>query len=86
MSRRLLSRQLRIANLAAHLIIWLSIGFACLPFAWMVISSVRDPSEIFDLSRMFVPHKFAIEQNYGQVLGNTPILRFMLNGVIVLVD
>lgn len=75
---------LRAATAAtAHGVIWLAIGFSFVPFAWMILSSVRDPSEIFDLSHMFVPRRFAIAENYGRVLGETPILRFMLNGVIV---
>lgn len=71
------------AVILAHGVIWLAIGFACMPFAWMILSSIRDPAEIFDVSRMFVPHRLAIAENYGQVVAETPILRFMFNGAIV---
>ncbi|WP_454856796.1 carbohydrate ABC transporter permease [Rhizobium binxianense] len=71
------------ASSLAHGVIWLAIGFACLPFAWMILSSIRDPAEIFDISRMFLPRHFAATENYGRVLAETPILRFMLNGIVV---
>jgi len=74
---------MRFKAVLAHGVIWLAIGFTCLPFFWMVLSSLRDPSEIFDVSRMFLPRDFAIAENYGKVLAETPILRFMLNGVLV---
>jgi multiple sugar transport system permease protein len=67
----------------AHITIWLGIAFAGVPFLWMLISSARETSEIFDLSRMFTPQKLAIAENYGRVVNETPMLQFMFNGAIV---
>ncbi|MFA1674865.1 carbohydrate ABC transporter permease [Rhizobium mongolense] len=72
-----------IASSLSNGVIWLGISFACLPFAWMILSSIRYPAEIFDVSRMFLPRSLAIEENYGRVLSETPVLSFMLNGIIV---
>jgi multiple sugar transport system permease protein len=67
----------------AHITIWLGIAFSGVPFLWMLISSARETSEIFDLSRMFTPQKLAIAENYGRVVNETPMLEFMFNGAIV---
>lgn len=66
-----------------HITIWLGIAFATVPFLWMLVSSARETSEIFDLSRMFTPQKLAIAENYGRVVNETPMLQFMFNGAIV---
>lgn len=73
----------RAQAILAHAVVWVAIAFAALPFAWMVLTSLRDPAEIFDTSRLFVPQHFAIAENYGQALGGTPLIRFMLNGALV---
>lgn len=73
----------RAQAILAHAVIWAAIAFAALPFAWMVLTSLRDPAEIFDTSRLFVPQHFTIAENYGRVLGGTPLIRFMLNGALV---
>lgn len=73
----------RAQAILAHAVIWAAIAFAALPFAWMVLTSLRDPAEIFDTSRLFVPQHFTIAENYGRVLGVTPLIRFMLNGALV---
>ncbi|WP_370677789.1 carbohydrate ABC transporter permease [Pleomorphomonas sp. PLEO] len=73
----------RAQAILAHAVIWAAVAFAALPFAWMVLTSLRDPSEIFDTSRLFVPQHFAVAANYGQALSGTPLIRFMANGAIV---
>jgi multiple sugar transport system permease protein len=54
-----------------------------LPFVWMLLTSVRPPSEI--LSNSLNPFRGAFYgmANYSDALSTAPLVRFMLNGVIV---
>lgn len=54
-----------------------------LPFVWMLLTSVRPPGEI--LSNSLNPFRGAFHgiQNYSDALATAPLVRFMLNGVIV---
>ena len=57
--------------------------FILLPFVWMLITSIKSPSEIFDVDFSLWPKHFSAVENYGRALGKVPLLRFALNGVIV---
>lgn len=54
-----------------------------LPFYWMFLTSIRSPAEIFSVSLWPIPEKFAAVDNYSRAASQVPMLRFMLNGVIV---
>lgn len=54
-----------------------------LPFAWMLLTSIRAPDEILTSSLDPIPRSFHAVENYGEALTIAPLLRFMLNGVIV---
>ncbi|HVF65628.1 MAG TPA: carbohydrate ABC transporter permease [Casimicrobiaceae bacterium] len=54
-----------------------------MPFVWMLVTSVKAPSEVFDASYMLWPRDFYARENYQRALTQAPLLRFMLNGVIV---
>jgi len=66
-------------------VIVLAIGAAVmlLPFYWMALTSIRSPSEIFDVSLWPVPKRFDAAENYTRAATQAPMGRFMLNGVIV---
>ncbi|WP_192385115.1 carbohydrate ABC transporter permease [Mesorhizobium silamurunense] len=54
-----------------------------IPFAWMLSLSINPPGEIFRASFSFWPQHFYGIENYTQAIAKAPLLRFMLNGVIV---
>lgn len=75
--RAALSRLLPVALLT------LGAGIMLLPFYWMVLTSIRSPSEIFDVSLWPIPRDFSAFTNYLRAATQAPMGRFMLNGVIV---
>jgi multiple sugar transport system permease protein len=54
-----------------------------LPFAWMLLTSIRPPGEILSSSLNPIPGDFYGAENYADALSTAPLLLFMLNGVIV---
>lgn len=66
-----------------HLVLALGAIPMLLPFYWMFLTSIRSPSEIFDVSLWPIPRQFDAVQNYSRAASQVPMLRFMLNGVIV---
>ena len=57
--------------------------FILLPFVWMLFTSLKPAAEIFDATFRLWPKKLAASENYTFALTHAPLLRFMLNGVIV---
>ena len=66
-----------------HLVLALGAFAMLLPFYWMVLTSIRSPAEIFNVSLWPIPRKFDAAENYGRAAGQVPMARFMLNGEIV---
>ncbi|GAL35013.1 glycerol-3-phosphate ABC transporter permease protein UgpE [Vibrio maritimus] len=56
-----------------------------LPFVWMVLTSFKPEDEIFVNEIRLIPERFAAYENYSIAFSETPLVRFMLNGVIVTV-
>jgi multiple sugar transport system permease protein len=72
------------AALGRHVFLLLSAAFVLLPFVWMVNLSFRPPGEMFPATFPFgTPTHFYGVENYRTALTAVPIMRFMLNGVIV---
>ena len=69
--------------LVVHLILITGAVFILLPFVWMLITSIKSPSEIFSATFTLWPRHFSAAENYGFALEKVPLLRFALNGVIV---
>lgn len=69
--------------LAVHAVLASGAVFILLPFVWMLLTSIRAPEEILSGSLDPFPKSFHAYQNYSQALTVAPLLRFMLNGVIV---
>jgi multiple sugar transport system permease protein len=67
---------------AAHAVLAAGAVFILLPFVWMVLTSIKPPAEVFDASFRLWPTRVAVE-NYQIALTHAPLLRFMLNGVLV---
>jgi multiple sugar transport system permease protein len=66
-----------------HLVLALGAIPMLLPFYWMFLTSIRSPSEIFDVSLWPIPQQFDAAENFSRAASQVPMLRFMLNGVIV---
>ncbi len=54
-----------------------------LPYIWMVSVSLKPRSEVFSATLSLIPQDWAAAQNYGRVLREIPIGRYLLNGVFV---
>lgn len=57
--------------------------FILLPFIWMLVTSIKPPSEVFSATLSLWPKQFYGVENYGYALTQAPLLRFALNGVII---
>lgn len=66
-----------------HLVLAFGAFLMLLPFYWMFLTSIRSPSEIFDISLWPIPKQFDAAENYSRASAQVPMARFMLNGVIV---
>ncbi|MFN3461931.1 MAG: carbohydrate ABC transporter permease [Oceanibaculum sp.] len=53
------------------------------PFVWMVAISLKPPAEIFDPGFRLLPRDWHAVENYTRAATEVPLLRFLLNGVIV---
>lgn len=66
-----------------HVALLISSLFFVIPFVWMLSLSIKPPNEIFDASFSLFPSQFWGLENYRTALSSVPLLKFMLNGVIV---
>jgi multiple sugar transport system permease protein len=76
-------RDLVIGALSAHFILILGAAFMLLPFVWMLLTSIRPASEVFTAGFNPIPSAFAGGTNYSEALTKSPLLQYMLNGVVV---
>jgi len=63
------------------------LGFAAAlvlaPFVFMVSTSMKPQSEVFTSGLSLIPQNWAIAENYTKALTRIPMLRILLNGVLV---
>jgi multiple sugar transport system permease protein len=79
-----MARVRRFAGLAlVHGILIAGAVFMLLPFVFMLVTSVKPPAEVFEATFRLWPRNFYGLQNYASALTTAPLLRFMLNGLIV---
>ena len=69
--------------LAAHGALLAGAAVRLLPFVWMLVTSVRPANEIFRGSLLPWPEHFHGWGHYHEALAYVPLVRFMLNGVLV---
>ncbi len=74
--RRTAARATILAALAAGAIL------VCLPFIYMIISSLETNEQIGQLTPQFIPHPFEWD-NYAQVWQQLPVGRFFVNSLVV---
>jgi multiple sugar transport system permease protein len=79
-----MARIRRFAGLAlVHGVLIAGAVFMLLPFVFMLVTSIKPPAEVFEATFRLWPRNFYGLQNYTSALTTAPLLRFMLNGLIV---
>ena len=80
----LAARLRRLLSLALiHAVLIAGAVFMLLPFVFMLVTSIKPPGEIFEATFRLWPRNFYGLQNFHSALTTAPLLRFLLNGVIV---
>lgn len=78
------SQRLRpLAAILRHVVLMSGALLMLAPFIWMVLTSFKPQSEILSAELRFLPENWALIENYTAALTKTPLLRYLLNGVIV---
>ncbi|WP_461324505.1 carbohydrate ABC transporter permease [Bradyrhizobium diazoefficiens] len=74
----------RLVSLAlVHAVLIGGAVFMLLPFVFMLTSAIKPPGEIFEATFRLWPRQFYGWQNFESALSTAPLLRFLLNGLIV---
>ncbi len=76
----------RLFGFMRHALLLSIAALVLLPFAWMVSTSLKPPSEIFVDHVRWWPDAFHGVENYTAAFTKAPLLRFLVNGAIVTVS
>lgn len=76
-------RLARPAAITRHAVLLLTATLIVLPFVWMISLSLKPPGEIFRASFSVLPEQWYAAENYKTALIKAPLLRYMLNGMVV---
>ncbi|MFD4121602.1 carbohydrate ABC transporter permease [Alcaligenes faecalis] len=68
---------------ARHALLFSGAMLYLLPFLWMLSTSLKPADEIFREGFHFLPQQWAAIENYTRALTQVPLLRYLLNGVVV---
>lgn len=71
------------ASLLRHAVLLLTSLFVLLPYIWMISIALKPPAEVFEPTLKLWPTTFHAVENFTAALVGAPIVRYMLNGVIV---
>jgi multiple sugar transport system permease protein len=77
------SRGTPVGNVVRHALLWLGLVVMLAPFVWMISTSLKPPNEIFSTHLTLLPNKWFAVENYSSAFTKVPLLRYLLNGVIV---
>ena len=66
-----------------HVILLASAAIMLAPFVWMIATSFKPPHEIFAGELTLLPKQWYAYENYREAFVKVPMLRYLLNGVIV---
>jgi multiple sugar transport system permease protein len=72
-----------LSSIGRHAALVVTGSLTLAPFLWMVLLSMKSPSEIFEPGFSLLPRHWYVWENYSQALTAAPLLRFLLNGGIV---
>ncbi|MEO7854662.1 MAG: carbohydrate ABC transporter permease [Rubrivivax sp.] len=70
-------------NALRHIVLWLGLVIVLAPFVWMISTSLKPANEIFSTNISLLPHKWFAVENYREAFTKVPLLRYLLNGLIV---
>jgi len=73
-----------VRNISEHLFIYVLAFFTAAPFIWMILTSVKDMSEIYVYPPKWLPTVFHFD-NYEKVFEAAPFGRYYLNSLFVAV-
>lgn len=69
-------------SFAEHLFIYILAFFTIAPFIWMILTSVKDMSDIYVYPPQWIPSVFHFD-NYAKVFNAAPFGRYYLNSAVV---
>ena len=70
-------------RIAAHAVLLAGAAVVLAPFVYMLSVSIKPPDEVLSAELYFWPRNFHGLENYAKALTASPLLRFMLNGIII---
>lgn len=70
-------------QVAMHVFLLLCAFAMLFPFYWMLLTAFRPSQEVFSAEFHWLPQTFVGFENFREALAKAPLLRFMINGVIV---
>jgi multiple sugar transport system permease protein len=70
-------------QVAMHVFLLLCAFAMLFPFYWMLLTAFRPSQEVFSAEFHWLPQTFVGFENFREALAKAPLLRFMVNGVIV---
>ena len=83
MAERNWRRRLTVSSVLANLVLLAASAVLLLPFVWMAVLSLAPQGQIFSGALLPVPSLQAAHDNFAFALSRAPMLRYMLNGVVV---
>ena len=69
--------------LARHLVLLIAAALSLAPFAWMISTSLKPPTEIFASDLTLLPRRWHAVENYTAAVTKVPLVRYLANGAIV---
>jgi multiple sugar transport system permease protein len=72
-------------ELLRHAFLIMLAAVMVMPFIWMVLTSFKPANEIFSNEINWLPGHWALIENYTRALTNTSLIRYMGNGLLVVV-
>ena len=72
-----------LGHVLRHLLLIAGLVIMLTPFVWMISTSLKPPNEIFSTKLSLFPTNWAAVENYTKAFTKVPLLRYLLNGVIV---
>lgn len=72
-----------LGQIVRHAVLLAGAAIVLTPFVWMISTSLKPPNEIFSTNLTLLPNKWHALENYADAFSKVPLLRYLLNGVIV---
>lgn len=70
-------------SVVRHAVLLAASFLVLVPFLWMLVASVMPHQEIMVGGLRLLPDEPAFRENYGRVIADVPIPRYLMNGVLV---